>query len=251
VIFLGLSELFSRINTQQNMNTIKYTALSLALTFALFTNRSNAQGLISGTTPDNSPKFALSINGGLAFSYTDVKPQKSAPVFGLGAAYFAKPYLHINLDVQKGWLKGGEEIALSGLMGSDNSFFTAGVTVRFLPLTLLSNQYNKAINFLSGIYVGAGGGIISNSVKSNAIISPDYGSLGDYSGVSFMVPIEGGINIPIAYFGNQNDKRIMINLNYRANLCFSDKIDGYVPIVDANKKNDAFNTLTAGLVFNF
>ncbi|MFA6057036.1 MAG: hypothetical protein WC756_02470 [Taibaiella sp.] len=233
------------------MNKIKYTVFSLALASALFTNKSNAQELISNTTPDNSPKIALSVNGGLAFSYTDVKPQKSAPIFGLGVAYFAKPYLHINLDVQKGWLKGGEDISVSGLMGSDNSFFTAGVTLRFLPLTLLSHQYNKTINFFSGIYVGAGGGIISNSVKSNTIISPDYGSLGDYSGVSFMVPIEGGINIPVAYFGSQNGKRIMINLNYRANLCFSDKIDGYVPIVEANKKNDAFNTLTAGVVFNF
>lgn len=233
------------------MNKIKYTAFSLALASALFTNKVNAQELISSSTPDNSPKFALSVNGGLSFSYTDVKPQKTAPVFGLGAAYFVKPYLHVNLDVQKGWLKGGEDISVSGLMGSDNSFFTAGVTLRFLPITLLRNQSNKAINFLSGIYVGAGGGIISNSVKSNIIISPEFGSLGDYSGVSFMVPIEGGINIPVAYFGNENDKRIMINLNYRANLCFSDKIDGYVPIVDANKKNDAFNTLTAGIVFNF
>jgi hypothetical protein len=233
------------------MNKIKYTTFSLVLASALFTNKANAQELISSTVPDKSPKFAISANGGLTFSYTDVKPQKTAAIFGLGAAYFATPYLHVNLDVQKGWLKGGNDISVSGLMGSDNSFFTAGVTVRFLPLTLLKNQSNKAISFFSGVYVGAGGGIISNSVKSNTIVSPDFGSLGDYSGVSFMVPVEGGINIPVAYLGNENNKRIMINLNYRANLCFSDKIDGYVPIVEANKKNDAFNTLTAGLVFNF
>lgn len=231
------------------MNRIKYATFGLALASGLFVNKMNAQELISSTTPDDSPKFALSVNGGLTFSYTDVKPQKSSVIFGIGAAYFATRCLHVNVDAQKGWLKGGKEILTSGLMGSDNSFFTVSATARFLPFSLMRNRTNKVVSFLSGIYAGTGIGIISNSVESNTIISPDFGSLGNYSGVSFMIPIEGGINIPVAQFANKN--RILINLNYRANLCLSDKIDGYVPIVEANKKNDAFNTLTAGIVFNF
>lgn len=229
------------------MNKIKYATLSLAIASALFVNKASAQEVVS--TQDDSPKFALSVNGGLTFSYTDVKPQKSSVIFGIGAAYFATRYLHVNVDVQKGWLKGGDEILVSGLMGSDNSFFTVSATARFMPFALSKNGANGIINFLGGIYAGAGIGIISNSVEANTIISPDFGSLGSYSGVSFMIPIEGGINIPVAHFAK--NKRILINLNYRANLCLSDKIDGYVPIVEANKKNDAFNTLTAGIVFNF
>lgn len=197
------------------------------------------------------PQLALSVNAGLTFSYTDVKPSKSAPLFGIGAAYFATPYLHLNLDLQKGWLKGGETVAdLSKLMGSDNSFFTASLTARFLPLGLIDNKdHNEALNIFSGLYAGAGLGFIANSVKSNNIISADYGALGDYSGASAMLPIEAGIDIPVAQLAG--NKRLLVNLNYRVNLCFSDKIDGYVPVVAANKKNDAFNTLTAGLVFNF
>lgn len=197
------------------------------------------------------PVFALSVNAGLIFSYTDVKPSKSAPVFGVGAAYFATRYLHLNLDLQKGWLKGGEPVAdLSNLMGSDNSFFAVSLTARFMPLSLIDNKSNsEALNIFSGLYGGIGLGLVSNSVTSNTISSADYGALGDYSGVSAMLPIEAGINIPVAKLAG--GKRLLINLNYRVNLCFSDKIDGYVPIVEANKKNDAFNALTAGLVLNF
>ncbi len=197
------------------------------------------------------PRFALSVNAGLIFSYTDVKPSKSAPVFGIGAGYFAMPYLHLNLDLQKGWLKGGGPVNNGlQLMGSDNSFIAAAVTARFLPLGLIGNKdHNTALSIFSGLYGGIGIGFISNSVTSNSISSPDYGALGKYSGASAMLPIEAGIDIPVAKLSGS--KKLMVNLNYRINLCFSDKIDGYVPAVAANEKNDAFNALTAGLVFNF
>lgn len=227
------------------MNKIKYNAI-LLLTF--LSTAVNAQDMVSSSGQVEPPRFALSVNGGVTFSYTDVKPQKNGLVIGVGGAFFATPYLHANLDVQKGWLKGGEKINASGLMGSDNSFYSGTLTARFLPICLIKYNTNAALRFFSGIYGGAGVGFISNTVKSNTIISPDFGSLGNYSGFSFMVPIEAGINIPLA---QMDHSRVLLNLNYRVNLCMSDKIDGYVPVVEANKKNDAFNTLTAGIVYNF
>jgi hypothetical protein len=229
----------------KKMNKIKHGTI-LLLTF--LSTVANAQDMVSSSGQVESPRFALSINGGLTFSYTDVKPQKTGLIVGVGGAFFATPYLHVNLDVQKGWLKGGDKINTSGIMGSDNSFYSGTVTARFLPLCLIKYNHNAAVQFFSGVYVGAGVGFISNTVKSNTIISPDFGSLGNYSGFNFMVPIEAGINIPLAQMMHS---RVLLNLNYRANLCMSDKIDGYVPIVEANKKNDAFNTLTAGIVYNF
>lgn len=229
------------------MNKIKYSALTFILSIACSWGV-KAQDMVSGSGRLEDPKFALSVNGGLTFSYTDVKPQKTGLLVGIGGAFHATPYLHVNLDAQKGWLKGGEKINASNIMGSDNSFYTGTLTVRFLPLGLVNNS-NPALQFFSQVYAGVGAGFISNTVKSNNIISPDFGSLGNYSGFSFMVPIEAGINIPIAT--TENNKRWFINLNYRINLVMSDKIDGYVPIVEANKKNDAFNNLTAGIVFNF
>lgn len=196
-------------------------------------------------------KFGVSLNGGLTFSYTDVKPSKSAPIIGVGGHYFATPYLSVNLDVQKGWVRGGEySKPVTNIMGSDNSFISATLTARFSPVGLVKNtENNKAISFLSGIYGGTGLGFISSSVDANTGVSSDVGAIFDHSGASLLLPIEAGINIPVAKFAK--NKGLMVNVNYRVNLCFSDKIDGYVPVVNANKDNDAFNSLTAGLVFNF
>lgn len=204
---------------------------------------------VGETTKTSQSSFAVSVNGGLNFSYTDVKPSKSAITFGIGGTYMATPYLHVNLDLQKGWIKGGEfSDAATNTMGSDNSIFSVALTGRFLPLRLIRDN-NKALAFFSGLYGGTGLGLVSSSVKANVIPSPDYGSLKEFSGATLMWPIEAGINLPVAKL--KGGKSVLINLNYRINLCFSDKIDGYVPTVESNKKNDAYNSLTAGVVFAF
>lgn len=200
----------------------------------------------------SSPEWALSLNAGVAMPFTDVKEKSVAPVFGIGAAYFVTPYFHLNLDLQKGWLKGGDDINnTSGLMGTKNSYYSVSLMGRFLPFGLRkdADNENARMNPLTGLYGGIGLGIVGNSVQSNAIVSSDFGSIGDYSGVAFMMPIEVGINVPVALLAK--NRRLMVNANVRTNLCFSDKIDGYVPVVDGNKKNDAFDTFTLGLVYNF
>jgi hypothetical protein len=224
--------------------------LTTVLPSALHAQQTEETAGTEDTASAQTPKFAVSINAGLAFSYTDVKPSKSAPVFGIGGHYYAAPYLHVNLDVQAGTLKGGEEVDNKNtLAGFKNNFVYGSVTARFLPLALIDNKSkNEALAVLSNLYVGAGLGFIANKVETGKA-SPDFGPLGEYKGADFLFPAEVGFNIPVAQL--KNNKRLFVNLNYRINLCFSDEIDGYVPLVDANKKNDAFNSLTAGLVFNF
>jgi hypothetical protein len=230
------------------------------LTLSVFANTTQAQNKNTKATSIVAPKeateampqWAVSFNAGIAIPYTDVKDKGTAPVIGIGAAYFATPYLHIHLDVQKGWLKGGGSIGNgSDVMGTDNSYFTTSITACFLPLGLMNDAQNKSkgLDLLSGIYGGIGLGFISNSVSSNDVTTVEYGSIGSYKGVSLMMPIEAGINIPVLLM--TKNRRLLVNANVRTNLCFSDKIDGYVPIVPSNKKNDAFDTFTLGLVYNF
>lgn len=227
----------------------------LNFTWVKFSTAQTTETAIADTTEAATaiPKWALSLNGGVTLPYTDVPDKSVSPVIGIGASYYATTFLHLNVDVQKGWLEGGANVNdnASGNMGSKNSYFSASFTARFLPFGLLKNAQRKStgLNILSGFYGGVGIGLISNSVNSNAITSNDFGSLGKYSGTSFMLPIETGINIPVLLM--THNRRLLLNANVRANLCFSDKIDGYVPTVNANKKNDAFDTFTLGLVYNF
>lgn len=195
-------------------------------------------------------KFGISLNVGAVVPYADINEKKIQPLIGVGFSYYACSYLHLNADLQKGWLKGGDmsDDNSSNTMGSSNSYFSGSVMVRFLPFGLSKNT-GSAMNILSGIYGGAGLGFIANSVSSNETTSLEFGSIGDYSGVAAMVPIEVGINIPVMQM--TKNRHLLLNANLRSSLCLSDKIDGYVPTVGANKKNDAFNSFTVGIVYSF
>ncbi len=222
-----------------------------ALLAALLPLSGWAQSEARASDEGSPSRFGISVNGGLTFSFTDVSKSKTAPVVGLGAHYFATKYAHVNIDVQKGSMKGGVPVQ-DGVneMGFENSFFYAVLTARLFPVALVRNDNNnKALSLLSCVYGGTGIGILSSSVKSNEINMPDYGSLREYSGTDIVVPVKVGFILPVVSLNNS--KKLSINVDYRVNLCLTDKIDGYVPTVSANERNDAYNQLTAGLMLQF
>ena len=65
-----------------------------------------------------------------------------------------------------------------------------------------------------------------------------------------MIPYELGYTLPI-YTLEKDKGQLSVNVNYRNHISFSDKLDGYVPTVDANKSNDVFNQLTFGVLYSF
>jgi hypothetical protein len=234
------------------MNRFK-TRLFTALSFLLLGSAplmASAQEDEKKESTEKQPAFGVSLNGGMTFAYTDVKPSGSSGLIGVGAQYYIMPFLSANLDLQKGGMKAGEEVAASNNeMGFTNSYFYGSLALRFYPVALVNNSNNnQALKILSGIYGGTGLGFLSNSVKANSISDATYGSIPDFKGSNLVVPIQAGITIPVAKVGTM---RLDANLDYRVNLCMSDKIDGYVPTVRANEKNDAFNQLTVGLMLNF
>lgn len=234
--------------TNQLRSIATKALLVMALPFSAFAQDEKADKAESGSA--FRPAFSVSLNAGPTFSYTDVKPSGTSFVFGAGAQYKATPYVSFGLDLQKGKLKGGKDVDASiNEMGFTNSYFYAAVVGRFYPVGLVKNaDKNEALHYLSGLYGGVGIGLISSSVKANDLKDPVYGSLKEYSGTDALLPIDVGFNLPI---GKINKMQLGLNLNYRVNLCFTDKIDGYVPTVNANKDNDAFNQLTVGVSLAF
>lgn len=199
--------------------------------------------------------FGVSVGGGYTFSHTDFKWTKTipSPVFCAGVHYFSLDFLSLNLDFQKGMLKGGA--ALDGAdktqTGFENSYFAGAFTIRFFPIALAGDgaKSDGLVKALSSLYGGTGVGFLFNNVEANNIPNAVFGSQNDLSLNNMFLPLEIGANIPVARIGSEG--RLMVNINFRTNLCFSDKIDGYEPTLDANKHNDAFSTLTGGLVYKF
>lgn len=210
-----------------------------------------------------SSKFSASLNAGMTFSFMDVNESKSAPVFGIGAQYLPSPWIGINLDVQSGALKSGDRNNKNlYYMEFKNNFIYSSLTGRFYPLRLALKKKMDAdvatnIKYLGGIYGGVGLGFIFNKVEAYASPAPDVELVANPDGADFVLPLEIGYSLPIAQVNASYAKGIYgrsllsLNINYRHNFGFSEKMDGYDPIGNANDDKDVFSTLTIGLVYNF
>ncbi|HEU4610096.1 MAG TPA: hypothetical protein VFS31_18380 [Chitinophagaceae bacterium] len=197
--------------------------------------------------------LGVSAGGGFSLPHTDFKHSAAVPaaVFGADVHYFSLDFLTISLGFQKGMLKGGEPLNESAWnkTGFENNFYSFCLSFRLFPFALAENESrDKVLHVLSFWYAGTGLGYMYNDTKANYMQQAVYGSLVRYKGSSLFVPVETGINIPLARPGKN---MILLNISYRLHLCFSDEIDGYVPTVEANKYNDAFSTLGASVIYKF
>lgn len=214
------------------------------------------------TNPNKSDQFSIAVNGGLTFPFTDVKKGSKQPVFGIGAQYAAKPWLGINLALEAGKLKAGDRKDASIYnMEFSNSFFYGAVTARFYPLRLALTRKTEAdvqtnVKYLGGLYAGVGAGFIVNKVTAYATPDQSSGLIPDPDGAEIVIPAEIGYSLPIAHLNKAyqgkvyGKSQLSVNINYRHNLSFSEKLDGYNPVGYPNKSKDAFSTLTVGLIYN-
>lgn len=205
------------------------------------------------TGTDATDQLGISAGGGYTFAHTDFRHTTSmpSPVWEIGAHYYSLRFLEISLDFQLGVLKGGSSqfVAESTKTGFKNNYWGSCLSFRFFPAGLVeNNDHDNILQVLSMIYVGTGLGYMKSNTTANPIPLPEYGAMVTYKGSDFFVPLEIGLNLPVAKL---NKNLLLLNLNFRTSLCLSDEIDGYVPTVEANKFNDAFSTLTAGVIYKF
>jgi len=242
---------------------IRKTILTVLLLCPLWAMaQDQAETLPKDEAPNQPNQFSIAVNGGITFPFTDVKKKSKQPVFGIGAQYAALPWLGVNLELQMGKLKAGDRNDASVYnMEFSNSFFYGTVTARFYPLRLALTGKTDAdvqtnIKYLGGLYAGVGAGFIINKVEAQATASPDAGVIPDPDGAEIAIPAEVGYYLPIAHLNKAYTGRVYgrsqlsLNINYRHNLSFSEKLDGYNPAGYPNKSKDAFSTLTIGLSYN-
>jgi hypothetical protein len=237
----------------QLIHTRTARVLFFLVLLAGITHSSGSNAQVKNDAPEDM--FGVSLGGGYTFSHTDFKWTKTvpSPVFCLGIHYFSLNFLSVNLDIQKGLLKGGASLSDADQKetGFENNYFAAALTFRFFPVGLAAEgaELDGFVKALSTLYGGTGVGFLYNNVEANTITSTIYGSQKELSLNNLFIPLELGVNIPVARVGKE--ARLLVNINLRTNLCFSDKLDGYEPTLEANQHNDAFSTLTGGLVYKF
>lgn len=237
-----------------------FTLLTTLLLPAAF---ASAQDLIIDTTTTDKPYpavFSIAVNGGTTFSFMDVKESKKAPVFGIGLQYLPAPWIGINIDGQYGSLKAGDKTnAELSNMEFKNDYLYGSLTGRFYPLRLLGSKTDPVVKgnvkYLGGLYGGVGLGFIVNKVEAFNSPAPAAGYIPDADGLQLVLPLEVGYSLPLGRLdqsqGAWYKSLLALNINYRHNFGFSEKMDGYNPTGASNKGKDAFSTLTVGLSYNF
>jgi hypothetical protein len=205
--------------------------------------------MLDGGLKQKKGVFSIYLNGGLTLSHMDAKPSKSAPIFGLGATYGITRYLDANVVLQMGTIKAGEWPSVAGVMGSSNNMFAGALTLRLKPLAILPTEEGSVMYYFNQLYGGIGVGMINSKVEATKMPTNEYGWITNYKGTNIMMPFEIGINVPVMKF--ESGSKVLLGLNYTANMSFSDKLDGYEPTVESNKNKDAYHQATFNIVYQF
>lgn len=198
--------------------------------------------------------FGFVLGGGFNNAHTDFQTTKSIPSYLINAGlnFKTNDYFILNLDACYGVFKGNSAKDQLGFEPSfENKFVAATFTFRFLPFALVPERDRKKgfLKFMSHFYFGFGTGFLKSNASSAAIPVKDYGSLEVYKGIDFFIPFEGGYYARLATVGRSG--AFYLNFNLRTNLGFTDRLDAYVPTVEANNYNDAFSSLSVGIVYRF
>lgn len=197
--------------------------------------------------------ISVGLGGGTTINLTDLANVEARFAGHLEVDGLITPFISVGLRGEKGWLSGHGHLS-----DFENDYYglQANGKVRlgqFLPLpdnhsyyTLKASTWNQ---ILANIYVGAGAGLIKNSIVNN--ISPTYrenvadqgGELSeDLDGIQFVVPLHVGVDIPIGrtLYGPQ----WAINLNYQHSISTGDNLDGVI-----NNKKDHYGYVSLGVKY--
>lgn len=181
--------------------------------------------------------------------YTDVQSPQNGKIVGLGVSYSPISYVQVVANFQIGRLKEGKAKKPYPLMNYYNKYSYVSTVARLAPLKIFKRPDEPFVKFLDA-YVGMGAALIFSNVNAAPISEANYGYIDNYKGAGLLIPFEIGYTLPIYTLGNK--QQFSVNVNYRNHfISFTDKLDGYKPIVEANKKNDIYNQLTFGVVYSF
>lgn len=207
--------------------------------------------------PVTAYRFSVGADLGMTTIYGDLPTRKFSPALRLAADHRLKEYITIGAEVQVGFLASGVKGAVPD---GDKGFYSRAVSWGYynnnlfqavnLNAKVFVGQFNSENTeglsyYINNIYVGAGVGVINNSMTEIVSVDPrsrqDIPTLGNSIGI--LVPLNLGINVPIP------NSVFMGTINYQMNFSTSEGIDGYNFGITSVK--DAYSFLSIGIRYNF
>ncbi|MDR3678790.1 MAG: outer membrane beta-barrel protein [Flavipsychrobacter sp.] len=230
---------------------LKYISLLLLALSARFL----AQGQIK-YIPPTAHAFSIGIGAGITELYGDFYGKPKEPSFWGDVNYNITPYFCAGIQGQYGNLTTGGLDVTKKADGFyiKNAYSTVNANVRLsLGAFFTHATPTTFLVILSGVYGGAGYGIIHNDITTSTRGGLNQESImhGVIKSSSFVgnVPLNVGIDVTLPRIIGITG--LVANANYQYNICQSDYVDGYDPNIQFNKHNDTYTYISVGLRYNF
>jgi hypothetical protein len=213
--------------------------LSLIFTFLVIS--------LAATAQKNYHKLKIGAGAGAALAFADLN-KKTISFVGYGTLDFQiTPFVSIGGEFQKGELAGGDIIFDPYNRQFINSFIATTVNLK-ISLGEFMTDYqrrNDFLNFLSGVYFGAGVGVVRNKISNVRYYGDNYFN-GEDESSDEVIPINIGVDFNILDRWGYN--RYGVNVNLQNNFTLGEGLDGY----DAGaKRKDIYTYLSVGFRYHF
>jgi len=211
---------------------------------------------IARSVPAQSNFYKLSVGAGAGAtqSFTEV-PRHSFGLAGYGTLdYLFTPFISAGLEIQKGEINGGDYTKDRQSRQFVNSYKAVAVTGKIALGQLMEDHYRGPANWIRGLYLGSGLGVIQNSTLYTleaAANDPNYINVRERTNKDIYLPVNLGINLYLA--DREGYYRYGFNINYQANITNGEDLDGYDDrkLTFQSGKPDIYTFLSIGLKYNF
>lgn len=197
-------------------------------------------------------------------AYGDLKKNFISPAGVITFDYNFTPFASAGLEIQKGFLRGGDSVDLS--IDIHRRFFKNSFTAFTLGGKVQLGQFvdfesSNLLYALRGFYIGSGIGMINSTMseihRTKTTIDPNTGTISKYtfpgkdSGSDLFIPINTGISFNVV--DKWRFTKFSFHLNYQMNMVLGESLDGYddPPSIFKNKHGDFYGITSVGIKYYF
>jgi hypothetical protein len=202
-------EILKQYLKRENNMKLKVAILCAGIACLSQNTQAQIQYIPAGVHP-----FSISLGGGVTTTFGDLNKKVFRPAARGNFDYNITPHIATGIELQYGGLASGAPDAGEGLY-SKSSFWAANANIRLALGQFMPANERGFKQFLGGIYLGTGVGIVSSEVKEIVAYypadgTPIKGKIIDEA-MELAVPVNIGLNIELPAY------RLGANINYQHN----------------------------------
>ncbi|WP_316841090.1 outer membrane beta-barrel protein [Pedobacter gandavensis] len=209
--------------------------------------------VIPAKSQSNFYKVSAGGGFGLTQSFTDVK-KSNFGLAGYGVIdYYFSPFISAGIEGQMGEINGSDAKKDPNARQFINAYTAINLNTKFGLGALIDYNPGSFASKIKGLYLGAGLGVVMNSVSNVRKSTPTQVTRypGKDQSNDILVPINLGINF---YFTERSGyTRYILNFNYQSNFTLGEGLDGYDnSTVNFKSGNpDIYTYFSAGIRYQF